>query len=174
MKIAIISDIHDNVWNLRLALERSELQEADALLCCGDLCAPFIIKLLGQGYGKAIHLVLGNNDGDLASIIRVAENFPHLHIHGEYFQGEFGGKTFAMNHYPEKAGLLAESGAYDVVCYGHNHSLERDKKIGKTLMLNPGAIMGYHGGKLEEIDPTFLVLDTDKMEADVVRLIAPA
>lgn len=170
MKLAVISDIHDNIRNLHKALAMEALQASDAMLCCGDLCSPFIVKLLGQAYGKPIHLVLGNNDGDLVSIIRTASAYTHIRVHGEYFHGEFGGKAYAMNHYPEKALLLAGSGAFDVVCYGHNHELETGRRIGDTLMINPGAIMGYHGGELKEIEATFLILDTVTLQTEVQRI----
>ena len=170
MKIALISDIHDNVWNLQKALEHEQLQATEALLCCGDLCSPFIIKLLGQAYQKPIHLVLGNNDGDVAAIIAVAGNFSNIYIHGEYFRGELNGSTIAMNHYPDKAKLLAENGGYDVVCYGHDHQLVTDRKIGNTLLLNPGSIMGYNGGKLKETTPTFVILDTKSLTTEVFEL----
>ena len=167
MKIAILSDIHDNVWNLKNALSTDQLQQTDTLLFCGDLCAPFIIKLLGQGYTKRIHLVLGNNDGDVSAIIANARNFDHIQIHGEYFRGELGGKIIGMNHYPDKARILAENGGYDVVCYGHNHTLDQEQ-VSNTLLINPGAIMGFHGGKLEDIKPTFLILDTDSLQTAVI------
>lgn len=169
-KIAILSDIHDNVWNLKKALGTRALQQTAALLCCGDLCAPFIIKLLGQGYQQDIHLVLGNNDGDVAAFIRVAAGFPQVQLHGEYFRGTLGGKTFAMNHYPDKARSLAESGTYDVVCYGHDHQLNRGEQTGSTLLVNPGTIMGYHGGTLQDIEATFMVIDTLSLQVDVHRL----
>jgi putative phosphoesterase len=169
MKIALLSDIHDHIWNLKKALETAELQNTDAMLFCGDLCAPFIIKLLGQGYSKPIHLVLGNNDGDVASIIANANSFSHIHIHGEYFKSEFDNKTFAMNHYPDKARKLAEHGAYDVVCYGHNH-VQAEESIGSTLVVNPGTIMGFHGGSLEEVPATFMTLETATLKTKVVRL----
>lgn len=41
MRIAVLSDIHDNVWNLAAALDAGA--ETDALICCGDLCSPFIV-----------------------------------------------------------------------------------------------------------------------------------
>lgn len=170
MKIAIISDIHDHVWNLKKALERPELQATDAMICCGDLCAPFIIKLLGKAYTNPIHIVLGNNDGDVASIIKVAQQFSNIHIHGEYFRGDFDGKSIAANHYPEKARTLAENGGYDVVCYGHNHTLADDEKVGDTLLINPGAIMGYHGGELRDLPATFLVLDIKTLAVETISL----
>lgn len=170
MKLTILSDIHDNVWNLQKVLDSPEVQKTDALLCCGDLCAPFIIKLMGQGYAKPIHIVLGNNDGDVASFIRAAASFPNIRLHGEYFRGEFGGKTIAMNHYPDKGRLLAESGQYDIVCYGHDHQLNRGEKVGSTLLINPGAVMGYNGAKLEDITATYIILDTETLKVSVHEL----
>ena len=87
MKIGILSDIHDNIWNLRAALEG--LGEADALICCGDLCSPFVVGLLGEGFpGRPIHVVFGNNDGDLFRITQNASRVAGLELHGELFQGE--------------------------------------------------------------------------------------
>ena len=165
MKIVILSDIHDHVWNLKKALSLPLLQETQAMLFCGDLCAPFIMKLLGQAYTKPIHAVLGNNDGDLAAIYRNANNFPNIQIHGEYFRGDLDGRSFCMNHYPDKARLIAEEGQYDVVCYGHNHTMA-EEKIAHTLLLNPGTIMGFHGGRLEDIQASFSVLDTESLQSE--------
>ncbi|WP_445382954.1 YfcE family phosphodiesterase [Robiginitalea sp. IMCC43444] len=169
MKLTILSDIHDHVWNLKKALEMPELQTTDALLFCGDLCAPFIIKMLGQAYTKPSHLVLGNNDGDVASIIQIISQYPHMQLHGEYFRGEFNGKTVAMSHYPDKARELADLGIYDLVCYGHNHSL-KEEKIGTTLLLNPGPVMGFHGGSLEDVPATFLTLDIETLQTSIHRI----
>ena len=167
MKIAILSDIHDHVWNLKKALSSPQLQETETMLYCGDLCAPFIIHLLGQSYQYPIHLVFGNNDGDGAAIIKNASQYSQITIHGETFRGEIGGLHVAMNHYPDKARIMAENGGYDLVCYGHNHTLAQEN-IGNTLLINPGAIMGFHGGRLEDIQPTFAILDTNSKDLKVV------
>ena len=75
MKIAVISDIHDNIWNLQKALAMPELQATEAMLCCGDLCSPFVIHLLGRAYSGPVHIVFGNNDGDVAAIIGNAKKY---------------------------------------------------------------------------------------------------
>lgn len=169
MKIAILSDIHDHVWNLEKALAHPLLQETEAMLFCGDLCAPFIVHLLGKAYSKPTHLVLGNNDGDVAAIIANAAKYPNVRLHGEYYRGSLGGITIAVNHYPDNARALAENGGYDVVCYGHNHTIHTEK-VNDTLLLNPGAIMGYHGGELRDLPATFLVLETSRMQVTRVDL----
>ncbi len=48
MKIAICSDIHDNIWALSRALPL--MQGAGALICCGDFCAPFTLVQLAEGF----------------------------------------------------------------------------------------------------------------------------
>ena len=170
MKVAVISDIHDNIWNLEKVLAHPELQATEAMLCCGDLCSPFIIHLLGKAYSKPIHIVLGNNDGDVAAILGNSRKYSNIRIHGEYFKGTLGKCTIAMNHYPEKARSIAENGGFDIVCYGHNHTLIYDEKVGNTLLINPGTIMGYHGGHLKDIPATWLVLDTNQQKAKVYQI----
>jgi len=90
MRIGIIADSHDHIWNLRAAL--TCLATTDALICCGDLCSPFIIGLLAEGYTAGpLHIVFGNNDGDLFRITQNAAHNPHVALHGELFVREFGG-----------------------------------------------------------------------------------
>ncbi len=122
MNVAILSDIHDNIPKLQAALRRC--QEAETLICCGDLCSPFIAKELGQGFSKPVHVVFGNNDGDRFRIAANGAKFPHLNFHGEYVELELGGKTFSVNHFDNIGRAIAKGGGYDVVCFGHNHRFE--------------------------------------------------
>ena len=157
MKIAILSDIHDNIWNLQAALTGS--QQADVLICCGDLCSPFVIAIMAEGFSRPIHLVFGNNDGDLARITNVANRFPNFHLEGEFFETEWGGKKIAANHYDNIGLPLAHSGIYDLVCFGHNHRYQVEK-FGKTLAINPGTLMGYNPLVRKEVPATFVIYDT--------------
>jgi uncharacterized protein len=170
MKLAILSDVHDNVWNLRAAL--GALGEADALLYCGDLCSPFVIGLLGEGFpGKPIHVVFGNNDGDLFRIAGNAAQQAQITLHGELFQGEFDGKRVLMNHYPDIALAAAAAGQHDLVCYGHNHLFAIERK-GRTLTVNPGALMGYHPGNKRDIPATFVIYDTAADATTAYQVVA--
>ena len=171
MRIALLSDIHDQVWNLRKALAMEALQNTDLMLFCGDLCAPFVLRILAENYSQPIHTVLGNNDGDLAAITTVASRYSQLTVHGEFFRDVIDGRAIAMNHYPEKARLIADAGGYDIVCHGHNHELA-NSQVGNCLLLNPGPVMGFHGGRLEEVAASFMTVDTATLEVNSL-LIKP-
>jgi putative phosphoesterase len=170
MKIAILSDIHDNVWNLRAAL--AGVQAADALICCGDLCSPFVVGLLVEGFAdRPIHIVFGNNDGDLFRIAQNAAPHAQMRLHGAFFEGELGGRRIAVNHYPDLALAVAAAGRHDLVCYGHNHRFAVEQR-GATLTVNPGAIMGYDPAGKRDIPATFVVYDAEAGSAAAFQ-VAP-
>ena len=162
MKIAILSDIHDNIPMLKEALKYA--READALICCGDLCSPFIVKELAQGFQRPIHIVFGNNDGDRFRMTTTAAKFPHLHLHGEYAELEFEQLRFCVNHFDNIGYSIAKGGKFDVVCFGHNHRFEITP-LGPTLIINPGEIYGGLTG-----NSTFVLYDTATRQAERVSL----
>ncbi len=143
-KIAILSDSHDNIWNLEKALAQVNAQGADVLLHLGDLVAPFIVAQLAEAFAGPIHIIEGNNDGDGRLQLQVASKFPHVTLHGPYAELSIGGRQVAMIHYPEPARRIAQSGQFDLVCYGHNH-LQNWEQIGECFLVNPGEVMGRFG-----------------------------
>jgi putative phosphoesterase len=165
MRIAILSDIHDHVWNLAAALDA--VPDADVMICCGDLCSPFVVHQLGRAFAGPIHIVFGNNDGDLYRITANARHYPQIELHGEWWRGECGGRRVAVNHYDSIARPVAASGEFDLVCFGHNHLFEITR-IGQTLAVNPGAIMGATfaaDGSRTDVPATFAMYDTLTGEA---------
>jgi putative phosphoesterase len=174
MLVAILSDIHDNVWKLAPALEFLRTQNTGALICCGDLCSPFVVGLLrdeNKGYPGPIHIVFGNNDADLYRITQQAVP-GRLTFHGElaefvadgeqlkpFSEMEAAGKRIAVNHFNYLARPIAASGRYDVVFYGHNHR-HRHERRGEIDVINPGAIMGYDPAIKMTIASTFVIYDT--------------
>ncbi len=163
MRLAIFSDIHDHLWNLATAL--GTIQDADALIVCGDLCSPFVIDELAK-FPRDVHIVFGNNDADLYRITAKALKKPNVQVHGELFQTKIDGKRFAVNHFDYLARPLAKSGDYDVVCFGHNHEFEISCE-GDCLLINPGPIMGakFSSG-WENVMPTFVIYDTASNEPE--------
>ena len=161
MRIAVLSDIHDNVWKLAAAL--AAVRGTDALICCGDLCSPFIVHQIGREYAGPVHIVFGNNDADLYRITAIAARYPHIRLWGEFAASEFGGRRAAVHHFDNLARPLAASGMYDVVFFGHNHRHEISR-AGDTLVINPGPIMGAAfrpDGTREDVASTFVVYDTE-------------
>ncbi|RME57097.1 MAG: YfcE family phosphodiesterase, partial [Caldilineae bacterium] len=126
------------------ALAAAREAGADVLLHLGDLVAPFIVAQLAEGFPGPIHIIEGNNDGDGRLQQVVASQHPNVILHGPYAELEIGGRRVAMIHYPEPARRIAESGVFDLVCYGHNHLLS-SQEIGASLLVNPGEIMGRYG-----------------------------
>ena len=155
MKIAILSDIHDNIWKLEEVLK--ELGEAQELIFCGDFCAPFSLGMLAEGFRGPIHVVFGNNDGDKLLLSQVAAKAGNVTLHGEFAELELGGRKIAAIHYPAIAAGLAASDRYDLVCCGHSHKYEA-KRVGRTLLLNPGEVMGRFGLS------TYAIYDTETGE----------
>ena len=160
MKIGIISDSHDNIWALEKALNMLEKEKIEVLLHCGDLCAPFIVIQLDDFAEKLnipVHIIFGNID-DQHVTPKMAGESKHVKHHGQLAELEIDGCKIAMEHYPKLSEALALSGKYDLVIHGHTHE-KREEQKGKTLLLNPGEIMGRKGER------TFAIYDTKARKA---------
>lgn len=142
MRVAIISDIHDNIWSLERVLAR--LVDCDQLCCLGDLCSPFTLAAIGAGFHGQVHTVWGNNDGDKLLLTRVAEKAGNIRLHGFLARLQLDSREVILTHYPEVALPLAASRQYDLVCYGHDHKRIAEKQ-GNTWLVNPGEVMGRFG-----------------------------
>ncbi len=160
MRIAILSDIHDNIWRLETLLAGLE---ADALIFCGDFCAPFTLAQIGEGFSGPVHAVFGNNDGDQMLLARVASRAPRVTLHGQFCELELDGRRVAVTHYPEIGKGLARGGGYDLVCHGHSHK-RIIKQEGATLRVNPGEVMGRFGLS------TYALYDTVTGQASFVEV----
>lgn len=162
MRIAVMSDSHDNVWKLAEALEKME--GAEAVIHCGDLIAPFVIKRIGEALPETpVHIVWGNNDGDTHLLTEVADGFENVHLHGQQARLELGEWRVGVSHYPAIARDMAASGGYDLVCYGHDHTAH-EEMVGDCLLLNPGEVMGLNGRS------SFAWVDTEIGEVTFVEL----
>ena len=161
MIIAIVSDIHDNIWKLAEATEKIAQLKAEVLIFCGDFCAPFSLKQMADEFAGPVHAVWGNNDGDKWLLTTVAGGTTNVTLHGELAEVEVSGQKIGVNHYPAIGQRLAESGAYDLVCYGHDHTARIDT-VGRTVLVNPGEVMGRFGKS------TVAVYDTASRQAKLV------
>lgn len=154
MKIAILSDSHDNLPNLEKALNYINKQDAKMLIHCGDVCAPATLKFIAERFDKPIHLCFGNVDGDKYNMTRLAyEELKHVKIHGDVGELELDGKKIAFVHYPYMARGLATEGEHRIVFYGHDHK-PWEEDVGATKIVNPGNIANIF------YKPSFALYDT--------------
>ena len=160
MKIAILSDIHDNIWKLETLLAGLE---AEALIFCGDFCAPFTLAQIAEGFAGPIHAIFGNNDGDKLLLARIAGKYPHVRLHGDFAELDLDGRKVAVTHYPQIGQALAKGGTYHLVCHGHSHE-RAIEQVGKSLRVNPGEVMGRFGLS------TYALYDTATGQASVVEV----
>lgn len=153
MKIAIMSDSHDNWPKLEQAIQIANNQKCEKLLFAGDLISPPGIGILEKFSGE-INFVWGNNEGEKVGITRKMDLLPNITMCGDIYEGELDSVRIFMNHYPKIVELAAMSGKYDLCVHGHTH-IYREETVEKCILLNPGEIQGYKTGT-----STFVIFDT--------------
>ncbi|NPV07853.1 MAG: metallophosphoesterase family protein [Anaerolineae bacterium] len=160
MRVAVISDVHDNIWKLAGVLDNIREDGARALVVCGDLCAPFSLQSMAEGFSGPVHVVFGNNDGDQFLLSRVAARHEHVTLHGVYAELSLDGRLVAVTHYEDIGRRLTASGAFAAVFYGHSHRSELVRR-GECVGLNPGEVMGRLGRS------TYGLYDTESGQASI-------
>jgi putative phosphoesterase len=153
MLIAVMSDSHDNIWNLRKAILIIGKEGADMIIHCGDFTAPFMLQELEEA-GIPVHGVFGNNDGDQYLLTKLSlTSLKNVVLHGLIGEVDADGFLIAFTHQGMVGEGLASTAKYKMVCFGHSHVF-LEKRIGNTILLNPGEIMGKEG------NPGFCMVDT--------------
>jgi putative phosphoesterase len=161
MKIAIISDSHDNEINLIRALTLINKEKVSALIHCGDVCSINTLNLILNNFKKNIYIALGNGDFNLNQVKFKNKN---LKIFKDFGSFKISNKKIGITHFPDfiQKKLLSDSkNNYDLIFYGHTHKPWQDK-INNTLIINPGNICGLF------YKPTFALCDLNKL---VLKLV---
>ena len=142
MKIAIVSDTHDNLVNFKKAINWIENEKIKTIIHCGDIGPPSGLKEVIKNFSGKIHLVFGNiEDRDLLTKKISEGNIPNAILYGELGEIKKEGKKIAFCHFPDFAKKIASTGKYDKVFYGHTHK-PWEEKIGKCDLVNPGNLAG--------------------------------
>ena len=162
MKICILSDSHDNREYLEAAVRAASVAGAEAVLHCGDVVAPSTLEVI-LPFGLPVHVIHGNNTGDLYMLGRIASRAAdQVHYYGQDAGISLGGRRIFMVHYPHYARAMATTGDWDLVCCGHDHTLNIeiiDNIAGKqTLLVNPGTVGGI------KAPATYVMADLETME----------
>jgi len=164
MKIAIMSDSHDHIWNMRKAIAIIHEQHVDSIIHCGDFVAPFMLKELYQA-NIPVHGVFGNNDGDQFLLTKFSlTQFTNITLHGIVGKINLDGCLIGFSHFKEIADGLVAQQEFKLVCYGHTHTYDY-QTIGNTILINPGEIMGKDG------QPGFVIMDTTSLDYERISLL---
>lgn len=163
MKIAIISDTHDNLPNIEKVINHINKQSITEMIHCGDVCAPYTMVQIAKKFIGNINLCLGNVDGDPFRMLQEVHNgaAPNVTIHQEIGEFKLAGKKIAINHFPDIATKLAKSGEYDIVFYGHSHK-PWEEMINVTRLVNPGNVANLVN------PPSFAIYDTESDELELI------
>ena len=153
MKIAIVSDSHDNVPNIEKFLNWISANSVKLIIHCGDLAAPSMLsKLFAKKFTGPIHLIYGNV-ADREALEKMSNELKNVTLHGDQGKITIDGQKIAFCHRPDESKVLAESGKYNIVFYGHSHQ-PWIEKMNNTELVNPGTL----GGLFQKA--TFAIYDT--------------
>lgn len=143
MQIAIMSDVHDRQNNLLSALNQAKELGCKHLLYLGDFVHPATLQIMLDAWPHPLDFVLGNNEYELEAFEILATQRENIRFHG--YDGDIclGARRVFFTHTPHDAiskGL--NTGLYDAVFYGHTHASAAFTAPDKTLMVNPGELLG--------------------------------
>jgi uncharacterized protein len=163
MKIAIISDIHDQLHNLTWVLKELSHREYHHTFLLGDYCSPFIIKKLCE-LTSPINAVWGNNDGDKQTNLSVAKEHAHPFVFAstDFDDVLIDNKKYFITHYPHLAENAAFTGKYDAVFHGHTH-VRRNDTVNNTPVINPGKLAVYPNDEF-----SFALFDTETKNTEFI------
>ena len=183
MKIAIISDIHNNEVNLKKVLDYCGKNKIEKIICCGDLASRETLDFLNDNFAGVIYYTFGNADYDDLRELETLKKYRNTFLYKNFGEVEFDEnpvksadkktRKIAFVHFPREAKALAETGKYDFVFYGHTHkpwlssvktSASKTETINNCMMLNPGNAAG------EIYPPTFAVWETESGKFELIRV----
>ncbi len=154
MKIGIISDSHDNIEAIKLAVDLLNKENVDLTIHLGDIVSPFCFDYFNKLKSPFLG-VFGNNDGEVLFLEQKSEG----KLHKPPYEVELDGKEFVLMHEPFGIDKIANE--YDYVLYGHLHKIDI-RKTKRGYIINPGELCGYITGKR-----TFVILNTQTNTVDL-------
>lgn len=160
--VGIISDTHDNLSLIDEAVRQLNKYSLETVLHAGDYISPFTIhhyKPLKAG----MVCVYGNNCAERSLLKKLFREIG-IDLRGFFAEVSLEGLKIALlhGHDGELLNSVINSGAYDVVVHGHTHQAET-RRVGRTLVVNPGEVCGYLTGC-----STMSLLDLETLNVETV------
>jgi hypothetical protein len=164
MKIAIISDIHDNLANLKIFLKWAKTENIEKIICCGDVTNSDSVDFLAKSFGGEIVLVRGNMEVYEDSVL---SNYLSINYLGRYGAVEVDGIMIGLCHEPEYIPKVIEKvKSLKIIFYGHTHKPWLETKDGISLV-NPGTL----GGVFQKASFALWDTKTGGLELKLLELI---
>ncbi|MDH4196554.1 MAG: metallophosphoesterase [Candidatus Aminicenantes bacterium] len=159
--IGIISDSHDNLNAVRLAVQLFRDRNCDLVLHAGDVVAPFTAQEL-RGCGCLVRAVFGNCDGEKEGLRKAFDGWGAIEEPPVRLQ--HGGLSITLTHRDARLDRLLRRSSGGVVVFGHTHRplFERRKT---ALLVNPGEAGGWLRGK-----STVALLDPATLAVEIITL----
>jgi len=157
-----MADTHDRVPAVADLLEKFSKKGVSMVMHAGDYCSPFSLSPFHLS-GVALLGVFGRNDGDRETLSAYAARGMGTEIYESPHSFDVGGKRILLVH--EIGEVNARSvESHDFVIHGASH-MASSKKVGSTLVVNPGEACGWIHGKC-----TAAILDTETGEVEEITL----
>ena len=157
--IGIISDTHDNRPLIRKAVKILTKRKIDHLIHAGDFISPFTAADF-SGLSCPFTGVFGNNDGERLGIAKAYLSLGN--VHSVSTELNICERKIYIRHEPDAVEVIAKSQEYDVVVYGHTHKIDI-RKIGKSLLINPGECCGWVTGNATVFVVNLMSLEVEKI-----------
>jgi len=156
-----MSDSHDNLTKVRLAMALFRDAGCDLVIHAGDIVAP-LTALQFRAVGCLVRAVFGNCDGEKPGLVKAFEGWGE--IREAPFAFSHAGLRFLVTHLDAPVERLLASTPCDVLVFGHTHRPAVRGKDG-AMLINPGETGGWLTGA-----STVALFDPDKRTADIVPL----
>jgi len=134
-----MSDSHDNIPNMRKAVELFNQLGCRLVIHAGDVVAPFAAQEL-KNLNCPVKAVFGNCDGEKEGLNRVFQGFGEIKAAPLKFT--FEDLNFLVSHYPVEPEAWPEA---EVIIFGHTHRSQINRD-GHRLVINPGETCGWVKG----------------------------
>jgi putative phosphoesterase len=165
MLIGLVSDTHDRLPQIALAVKKLNEMRVERVLHAGDYVSPFVLPAFSKLKGK-MRGVFGNNDGDIEHLKNQAQATNNIELQETFANISIENVDIGLLHGHQTSILriIIESGKFDLVVHGHTHK-PKISQMGKTLVVNPGEVCGYLTGT-----STCAIFNTESLKAEIIEV----
>jgi len=160
MKIAILSDSHDNLKILEKFLAFCKKKKIKTIIHCGDITNPDTLNFIRENFKGEIFVSLGNADLK-EKILSLKNRLSGVFIFEELGEIEIDNLKIGFCHSPDQLNELIQKKEYDFFFFGHTHKPSM-KKFGNCYLVNPGNLANLY------FQPTFAILNTKTKKIELV------